>query len=329
MKQKASLFTGAFCVLAVILLLKLPWRSEPVPPPLGPSEVIPLKVITFNVQFLPGIGAFFNKRPDAEYRARTLAHLLAKDYDIIGLNEVFDSSCQDLLLDGLRERLGENFHCVTSPKCERSSFGIGSGLVLVTRLPVLASHSLRYGNDSSVWKYGLWADGFAAKGALHARLSRGRDAAAHDTLDVFVTHLESQDPVVREAQYAKLAEFIRAFSAPNRPALILGDFNTDGRPNCLKDPASQYQRMYETLKHARPSASFIDLWPSLSSEPGGTNDPDIPDGGERIDYIFLSNPADARPRLRPTAVRVNQFLDAKMKSLSDHCAVEVDLLWER
>ncbi len=296
-----------------------PATSEPRSSPTVPPE---LKVVTFNVQFLPGVASAYNKRRDPEYRARELAARLA-GYDIIGLNEVFDARHRQILLDGLRRRLGEEFHCVRPPRSARSEFGIGSGLALVTRLPVLAQHSLRYGNDSSVWKYGLMADGFAAKGALHARLG-----PAGRAFDVFLTHMESQDEAVRNAQYPLFADFVRRYADPARPALILGDFNTPGTPG---DPpkGTPYGRLLECLRRARRGLPLEDLGRTLGGA-AGTDDPDLADGGKRIDYIFLSDPGADRPapRLRAAEVRVNRFADGHVTTLSDHAAVEARLCWE-
>jgi endonuclease/exonuclease/phosphatase family metal-dependent hydrolase len=172
------------------------------------------------------------------------------------------------------------------------------------------------------------ADGFAAKGALHALLRRPGSNSDADGVDVFLTHLESYDPKVREAQYLMLAEFIRLHSSSVRPALILGDFNTDGRPQLMRDAAAPYHRMVKALHRSRADASLTDIWPDLSSDPGGTNDQQTAEGGERIDYIFVSNPIDGGASLRPIAVRVNRFLDTKVASLSDHSAVEADLQWD-
>jgi endonuclease/exonuclease/phosphatase family metal-dependent hydrolase len=285
-----------------------------------------LKVITYNVQFLPGIAELANLRRHADYRAQAIGEKLA-GYDIIGLNEVVEPAHRKTLLQQFREKLGKDFHCVTPPPEERSGFGVDSGLVLVSRLPILAHHRLPYGNGSSIWKYGFLADGFAAKGALHARLGRDQNAPAAECLDVFITHLERQESAAREVQYGQFAEFIRAHSDPRRPALILGDFNTVGNLREVKAPASQYQRMMKTLRRGRPGLPLIDLWPQLSQENIGTGDPDRADGGERIDYIFLSSPADPKRRLQPLAIRVNRLADPKVTTLSDHTAVEAELQW--
>ncbi len=324
-RQPSSLLLivlAAPVVLAVVLFLR-PGRDSSGKP--SAPAVTPLKVISYNVQFLPGPGRAFNKRPDAEYRARELGRLLA-EYDLIGLNEVFDDGPRELLLKTLRERMGERFYLVRPPAEQRSAFGIDSGLAVVSRLPVLESHSVRYGNDSSPLRYGFRADGFASKGVLHARVGRHKDAPPQECLDVFVTHLESTDRKAREEQYGKLGDFVRKHAAPNRPALILGDFNTRGNHGHVKDPGAPYHKLMAALKAARPGADVIDLWPHLSKEEGGTNDQESASGGSRIDYIFLANPANGQP-LRPKAIRVNRFLDRKVVALSDHSAVEAELEW--
>jgi len=285
-----------------------------------------LKVITYNVQFLPGIAELANLRRHADYRARTIGDKLA-DYDIVGLNEVFEAVHRESVLNRLREKLGKDFHCVTPPARERSGFGVDSGLVIVSRLPILASHSMPYGNDSSIWKYGFLADGFAAKGALHARLGRAENAPAAECLDVFITHMESQESAAREVQYGKFAEFIRTHGDPGRPALIMGDFNTVGNRGARRTPTSQYQRMLTTLRRGRPGLPWIDLGPELTRENSGTSDPEAADGGERIDYIFLSSPADATRGLQPLSIRVNRLPDPKVTTLSDHAAVEAEFQW--
>jgi endonuclease/exonuclease/phosphatase family metal-dependent hydrolase len=301
----------------------LAWWWTQLPAARSPSSRH-LKVITFNVQFLPGVAETFNKRPDAAYRARAIAGKLA-DYDIIGLNEVFHATHRKTLLEEFRKNLGERFHGVTASERDRSVFGVDGGLVIVSRWPIVASHSMTYGTGSSILKHGLFADEFAAKGALHARIASGKTDS--DCLDVFVTHLESVEARIRDQQYGKLADFIRSHADPARPVLILGDFNTTGDAGDLQDPQSQYHRMVAGLTHGCKGGCLTDLWPTLGRDAGGTSDPDRPDGGNRIDYIFVANPSPQTSPLRPTAVRVNRLLDPRVTSLSDHAAVEAELEW--
>lgn len=317
-----AVIVASATVLAAVVLLRVP--TEPTPAP-APPAAPPLKVITYNVQFLPGPGRAFNKRGDPDYRAREIGRRLA-EYDIIGFNEVFDEGPRDLLLATLREHMGQECHVLRPPPDARSPFGIDSGLALVSRLPILAAHHVSYGNDSSPLKYGLNADGFAAKGVLHARVGPRTDAPPAECFDVFVTHMESKDRQAREEQYGKLGEFVRLHAAPERPALILGDFNTRGNTAYRKDPTEAYHRLLTALRGARPGTEVIDVWPQLSDEEGGTNNQQSASGGWRIDYLFLSNPMSG-PALRPRAVRVNRFLDPKVIALSDHSAVEAELDW--
>lgn len=60
-----------------------------------------LRVISYNVQFLPQIVAFANKRSDPQYRATTIGTAISQ-YDIIGLNELFADRPKELLLGELR-----------------------------------------------------------------------------------------------------------------------------------------------------------------------------------------------------------------------------------
>ena len=108
--------------------------------------------------------------------------------------------------------------------------------------------------------YGLRADGFAAKGVIHARIALhaevndnkdDKDRKNHkepakkveNTLDVFVTHLEARDAAIREQQYVELADFIKKTSDRSCPMLLMGDINTAGMPEQRSDPNSQYSKL--------------------------------------------------------------------------------------
>jgi len=293
---------------------------EPAGPPAGP----PLKIITYNVQFLPGLASVINRRKHPKYRAVTIGKHLAR-FDIVALNEVFDDGPRELLLDQLRRAWGKDFNVVLSPKPPGRLSG---GCAIVSRLPFLATHSTLYSACSRPEEYGLLADGFAAKGAIHARIARTRTGPDAGFVDVFATHLESKDSKARAVQYAELAEFVRAHSDPKHPTLIMGDLNTHG-PVRGKTPEPAYSRMMSLFRRARPAGDVLDLWPHLEPGVGGTSRQTTPTGGSRIDYILLSNPNEGPHRLVPLTVRVNRFLDPRVVALSDHSAVEADLRWGR
>lgn len=285
-----------------------------------------LRVISYNVQFLPGVASLVNQRKDPVYRAGAIGAAMC-DFDIIGLNEVFEEKTRDLILAPLKEAWGDDYHAVAIPQAEKNRFN--GGLVLVSRLPILEWNHTIYSKFSTPREYGFSADGFARKGVLHARVARSMDDK-DDFIDVFITHMESKSDEARQVQYAELAAFVREKSDPSRPTIIMGDMNTRGNPEYRSDSASKYARMLEQFTQARPEADMVDVWPSLHGDAlGGTNEQESSDQGNRIDYVFVSNPAEGSRRLIPLDVRVNPYLDERVVALSDHSAVEADLRWPR
>lgn len=327
-------FSSLLGTLALTTLLNARHVSAAEPtssaPATGVSSPETLRIITYNVQFLPGIASFANKRKEPLYRAKAIGEKLAA-FDAVGLNEVFERRPRETLLDGLRAAWGEAYAEVLSPQPTDGRFN--GGLTIATRRPLVASHTLTYSQGSSPKKYGVLADGFAAKGALHARIAR--DAASAERaaagqpagcVDVFITHLEARADEIRETQYPELAEFIRQHSSPDCPAIVMGDFNTHGDADDISKDDAPYHRMKKLFDDARPGAPFVDLWPKLHDSHGGTTNQEDVERGSRIDMIFLSNPA-AGGGLEPTAIRVNPYLDEKVGALSDHSAVEAELSW--
>ena len=74
----------AFLKLLLIGLVRLPSLDGQV---VSDEPRANFKVISYNVQFLPGIAAVANNRADAPYRAQRLGELLSA-WDVVGLNEV-------------------------------------------------------------------------------------------------------------------------------------------------------------------------------------------------------------------------------------------------
>jgi endonuclease/exonuclease/phosphatase family metal-dependent hydrolase len=283
-----------------------------------------IRVISYNAQFLPGIGELFNYRVQPEYRAERIGTLLAA-YDVIGLSEMFELGRRRTVLETIAEQWEGSIHTVAVSPEKRSRFGIDSGLVVVRRWPIIASHDMTFGNDSSVETYGLLADGFAAKGALHARIRMPADERGeHNCIEVFLTHLESRDVAIRIEQYAMLAEFVGKWAAPDNPVLILGDLNTDGGVSGIATAEPDYRRMLDVLIAALGDRGLQDLWVECGQGSGATCDFNE-HGGKRLDYILLSNGNGCARPLRATNAKVNHFEDARVGALSDHSAVEAEL----
>lgn len=284
-----------------------------------------LRAISYNVQFLPGPAAVVNKRKDPVYRATRLGELL-REYDLIALNEVFEDGPRQRILAPIREVWGEQMHVLVSPQPEGRYSG---GLLIVSRLPFLETNTMIYENYSSPEKYGLAADGFAAKGVLHARVWRGEGSSPDDFIDVFCTHFEARDNSIRELQYQEMADFIGKHRDHRGPTLILGDLNTRGNTVDRDRADAPYHRLMAAFSAACQGAELRDIWLDVNpdDEGGTTEQEEGRGGGRRIDYILLANPASDAQRVRPLAMRVNPFRDPRVVALSDHSAVEADLRW--
>jgi len=283
-----------------------------------------VRVISYNVQFLPGIAALANRRGQPTYRAQAIGKQLA-NYDIIGLNELFESKPREQILAEIEQVWGKDYSSLFSPKLRPDRFT--GGLAIISRYPFLETNIHTYTQSSSPEKYGLLADGYATKGILHARISLSSDQKDASSVDVFVTHLEAREPAIRPSQYAEFAQFLKQHSSPERPAVLMGDFNTRGDQEEMSDAQSAYNQMTKGFQQARPESVLIDLWPAIGQGPGGTSDQSDEDGGRRIDYIFALNPKPGSTQLKPRNVLVNRFLDPQVVALSDHSAVEAQFDW--
>ncbi len=280
-----------------------------------------LRVITYNVQFLPGPAAAVNKRKEPDYRAARIAEEVAK-FDLVALQEVFDQKWQDAIAYGVRKVWGDDhFHRLSSPMADGHQYT--GGCMILSKHPFASTDTMVFEHFSKPEDFGVRADGYAAKGVIHARVTLPSPMSA---IDVFATHLEARDDSLRPAQYAEMAVFIKRVADPSRPTLLLGDLNTRGMKEERNNPDSQYSVLMKALNDARSNATaFQDIWPTLMGEAlGGTSEQESADIGKRIDYVLLSNPQTPAPQLTPTTIAVNLFQDPRIVALSDHNAVEAE-----
>lgn len=277
-----------------------------------------LRLLSYNVQFLPGPGKFFNRRGQDDYRAVEIGRRTA-EFDVIGFNEVFELGPRRRILDELKTAWGGEFHVYECPEPPADARKYNAGLAVASRFPIVATHHIPYSQTSTIQQFGVFADEFAQKGALHARVRVPTNSGPLE-IDVFCTHLDSKLASVRKTQIDELADFAAKHSKADNPAVFLGDFNTRGNASYQKDPDSDYNALLERLRLARPTT--LDVWAAIGQGEGGTSDQTSPDGGRRIDYVFFSAPRDAPNRLVPKSVAVRPFLDDRVVALSDHSAVE-------
>jgi endonuclease/exonuclease/phosphatase family metal-dependent hydrolase len=299
-----------------------------------------VSVLQYNVQFLTpwNEGALPGHWPNTDDRAQSIAKAIAC-YDIVGLNETINdvrratllktmneaaTSCgkpklmpgasyiasldgpdvPKLNLSTLKDVLDSVVAIRQRPAREQGMPIAGNEVTLISRFPIMDTNTHIYQARAN-------EDSLAAKGVLHARVQTGPNPS--DQLDVFVTHLQSGDDDAQLSQIHELAIFMAEHTNPNRPALLLGDFNIDGLTVKQSEPAYSY--LINTLGLLKSGVMLNDIGKNLST---GTNEK----RDERIDYIFAS-PNGFLTGKAP--VRVRLFDGNGWGTLSDHAGVEAEL----
>jgi endonuclease/exonuclease/phosphatase family metal-dependent hydrolase len=289
-----------------------------------PDRAASMRILCFNTHLLPGIAQkVAGHRGQDDYRADALARQLG-DYDLIGLCEVFENKRRHHLVETLQRMSDQAFQIVESPAPSGRHF-VGGGLLLLSRFPIEDKPNLlTYRDASRFWRSGFKADGFAAKGVIHARLRLNDEPRV--LVDCFLTHLESHSAEARQSQIRELAGFIAQHSSLERPLILFGDLNvTADHPVDQGGADSEYRLMMESFRYGKQP--LVDVWPALEEGRGGTSDAIAGETSDRIDYILMS-PAllSAKASIEPATVKVVPFLDKEVKegSLSDHAGVECE-----
>ena len=291
--------------------------QEALPPILPATNV---RLLFYNTHLLPGIAqSLAGRRGQDDYRTAAIAGNLHR-YDLIGLCEVFESDRRRQIIDIAQQNARSGFRAIEQPK-PRGRHLVGSGLMLLSRYPIEGEpHFLTYNHASRVLTTGWKADGLAAKGAIHARLRVREYPVAY--ADCFLTHLESVSAPARAEQIKELAGFIAEHASLDRPAILMGDLNVGADFPTGGNADTEYLRLANSLVSGEQR--LVDLWPIFHAGRGGTSDALAHENCRRIDYVFISPPQLSGPTLEPLSIRVEPFLDEKVKqgSLSDHAALE-------
>jgi endonuclease/exonuclease/phosphatase family metal-dependent hydrolase len=316
----------------------------------APGEA--LRVASYNVQFvtpdLPLVRYLLREwpgdKPNVTARAEAIAARLAC-FDIVALQETINDQRRRELFErletegrgcGMPSRLpsGRMFAFVDGPDIEDDPAWlplVGNELSLASRLPVVAASSHDYGTAAG-------EDTLAAKGVLHARLARG----GHDSIDVFVTHLQAgqEHGAVRRRQIEELGSFMSdALNGTANQVLVLGDFNVRGSRVDRQDPGSDYNFLRRTLDAAVAPRRFVDAWLATHVDDpetdSGTKPRMLADGTprlheERIDYLFLAGDGATPRSMRIDFFPSDLMVDgAPVGHLSDHAALLAEIAWRR
>lgn len=194
------------------------------------------------------------------------------------------------------------------------SFG-GSGLAVASRHPFGAT-ALRAFEGPNVG-----AERFARKGMLHARVQV--DGAL---VDIVTTHLQSgygdRAETVRARQMDQLREWVDEVGAPERPMIVCGDLNVDGRETARDAEYATLRRLFAGYHDVGAKTDLVTFYPHPDHnalahryEPGRQ--------AQRLDYILVRS--SARSRVASAERVLERRLDGAATHASDHFGLRATL----
>lgn len=267
---------------------------------------VSLKVVSWNVFLRPH--AVF--KDGQQERVDAIADvLLEENYDVIGLQEVFDKTSRKRLI----ERLTEKFPYYAGPS-DRGLFKISNGLMIFSKHPIISHSMIKYSKAAA-------GDRMARKGALLVELEVNGKA-----VQVVNTHAQSKAERkyqrIRNSQYKELEEgLLAAHARAGVPQIIVGDMNTD------KADTTSYANMLNTFKASDGQLSSA-LKISCNSPKNDLYESSEKHHPKLIDFILLRK-NKAKLHVKQRRIRLfNKKWDANHKTLSDHHAIEALIVME-
>ncbi|KAJ3064921.1 hypothetical protein HDU98_011676 [Podochytrium sp. JEL0797] len=275
-----------------------------------------LRLLTQNCKLLILVGEWPVMGMTAATRARFLAdRFLARNLDIIGLNEIFLKEPTRILKTAFEEN---GYHVVSSlPERTDSIFRINSGLMLASRLPILDHFFEAY-------PPGTGMDWFSMKGILVAELDTGKDSTT-GRLFVAISHHQSEGAdELMVSQFRLAAGVIENFvlgrvagdmeAMKKATVLYFGDMNVDeaGMPGV-------YKGMMESL-----SKETHDLFKETNAADVDGRTFPVENPVERLDFFFslkefAGMPGVALGGSTVSSVVVDRLvLEETSSALSDH-----------
>lgn len=280
-----------------------------------PSEI---KLATFNVW-----GLYISK--DRSKRMKAIAeHLRSTDYSIIGLQEVWVRKDYEFLARELSTVFPYSYYF--------KSGQMGSGMATFSRYPIKQAMFHRFllnGQAHHIW-HGDWWSG---KGVGLTRIQ----ISENFSINFYNTHLHAEYDKKSEeylghrvSQMQQLFQFVRMSSAVPETEkfmnVIAGDLNT--YPGCfsfdlflkqdivgskMQDSVMNYARRNK-LELETIDAGTFNVSSNTYSKKGKPE--------QRIDYVLFSGSQNFGVK-NYSVLREDRLADKNMKSLSDHCLLEV------
>lgn len=269
-----------------------------------------LRVMTFNVWGTPNAS-------ERLARMRGIGQeIISKSLDIVGLQETWDTTGRQILIDEAKTgglSYSHYFH----------SGIVGSGLLLLSRYPILDAFFYRFrlgGKPEKIWH----ADYYAGKGVGFTRLQ-----TPFGLLDVYNIHAVAQFTQdddkdeykgYRTAGIYECVRFVARQSSTDIPSIILGDFNIQPDQLAYRVIRSlgQFIDCYATLNPKKLGATYTPDNPYVKQEYPNWNEP------QRLDYIFIKRGSNfnLKPISATLSMQVNSGIkNSSFKAYSDHLSV--------
>lgn len=206
-----------------------------------------LRFLLYNVKWRPSIA----RRGSNEYaneRAEILANqLLNSNYDVICLNEAYSyiGSPTVPFIKKMKEK--GYVYCKRLPPTTIFSFEvIDSGVVVLSKYPILATDSLTY-------ELNVGGDMMIAKGMLYVRIQTGPGTHCH----VFATHLQANHKgsyqeckTVRFSQLYAYVSLLKRKATDGQPVILIGDLNVNAfapKSSESSKALTEYNRLIKTI----------------------------------------------------------------------------------
>lgn len=221
--------------------IKLPYHIE--------SDKV--KILTWNVQMLPSIGAVFSdklKKMQSERTEWIIEYLINEDFDIVLLQESFDNDFINELNTKLKTKYPFQFNPIR-PKW----YKLSNGLMILSKIPLQLIDKVTFSNSSQ-------SDFFASKGAVMLKVFI-------DSIPLYIvnTHLQSdydsyQNSSIRTKQLDEInSKLLSNIELKNSKLMIAGDLNVEENINSteynnLIKKFNLIDLVYDFFK--KPSISF-------------------------------------------------------------------------
>lgn len=266
-----------------------------------------------------------------------------KQWDVVGFSEFWVDEEKKYL----RGKVGDVYpNWIEGPKEDAPEVieleVFDGGLMILSRHPIVSWHQ-------TIYRSTIGEDTFVNKGVLHARIA----APQGFEVDVFLSHTQSCPPEalsfikvgpgdtcndkLQVYQVSHLHDFIKAYSSPLRPALLMGDLNHNGVDTFSGEYGNLIGRLGAPLDvWGATGVGVLRITPTTESYlplkdfPGITYDDanefkeekNIPryENGKRLDYLIswpsIIDRTVVSPKYADTYVL--NWLTASGKDLSDH-----------